>query len=105
MKWLNQLLLIIYGLGAFYFLYQAALEIFVYFANKHLGHNESFFMAGRDLVIGLVLAAFAWWTWHAINHPSSNKYAQVLLTLPIIIIGGFFLLAIMVLISSGGKWN
>lgn len=105
MKWVNYSLLIIYGLAAFYFLYIAAQGLFVYFANKSLGHNESFFMPGRNLVIGIFLAAFTWLAWQFISQNNMSKIWSVLLYLPVIVVGLFFLFMLITLLSSGGKWN
>jgi FtsH-binding integral membrane protein len=95
----------IYGLTALYFLYQAAMGIFVYFANKSLGHTESFFMPGRNLMVGLVLAFITCSAWYLIQHQPDSKTGFIILYLPTLIIGGFFLFMIVTLILSGGKWN
>jgi hypothetical protein len=42
MNWFSQALVWIYGLSALYFLYLVSMGIFVYFADKSMGHNKSF---------------------------------------------------------------
>jgi hypothetical protein len=105
MKWMHNAFLIMYGLAALYFLYQAAMGIFVYFANKSLEHAESFFMPGRNLIVGLVLGLIAFSAWYLIQQQPDSKTGLIILYLPTIIIGGFFLYMMVALISSGGRWN
>ncbi len=105
MKWIHQSFMFLYAIGAFYFLYQAALGIFVYVANKSAGHYESFFIPGRDLVTGLLLAGLAWLALYCLKQPTFPKAGYIVLYLPLILIGGFFLFIIITLLLSGGKWN
>jgi hypothetical protein len=105
MKWMHNTFLIIYGLAALYFLYQAAMGIFVYVANKSMGHTESFFIPGRNLIVGLVLTLVTFSAWYLIKHQPDSKAGLIILYLPTLLIGGFFLYMILVLILSGGKWN
>jgi hypothetical protein len=104
MKWINQILLVLYGLTALYFLYTAAMGIFVYFANKSMGHYESFLVPGRNLVVGLILAGLTALAWYCVRQPVLSKTAYFLLYLPVIIIGVIFIL-ILINYISGARWN
>lgn len=105
MKWLGQVLVWIYGLAALYFLYQAALGIFVYVANKSMGHYESFLVPGRNLAIGLTLSAFAFAGWRLMKNVDTYKIGLFLTYFPFIIGLLFVLWFGMIFATNGGKWN
>lgn len=105
MKWFSQVLVWIYGLSALYFLYMAAMGIFVYIANKSMGHYESFLVPGRNLAFGLILGAFAFAGWKLMKNPTTYKIGMWVTYFPFIIGGLFVLWFAIVLIGSGGKWN
>jgi hypothetical protein len=105
MKWFSQALVWIYGLSALYFLYMAAMGIFIYFANKSMGHYESFLVPGRNLAFGLILGAFAYSVWKLMKNPDTYKIGMWLTYFPFIIAGLIVLWFAIVLIGSGGKWN
>ncbi|MBK9256703.1 MAG: hypothetical protein IPM42_14540 [Saprospiraceae bacterium] len=105
MKWFSQVLVWIYGLSALYFLYMAAMGIFVYFANKSMGHYESFLVPGRNLAFGLILGAFAFAGWRLMKNPDTHKIGIWITYFPFIIAVLFVLWFAIVLIGSGGKWN
>jgi len=105
MKWFSQVLVWIYGLSALYFLYMAAMGIFVYVANKSMGHYESFLVPGRNLAFGLILGAFAFAGWKLMKNPTTYKIGTWVTYFPFIIGGLFVLWFAIVLIGSGGKWN
>jgi hypothetical protein len=105
MKWFNQLLIIIYGLTALYFLYMAGMGIFVYVANKSMGHQESFLVPSRNLAIGLILGTFTWAGWRLIKNPESYKWGLLIVYLPASLALLFVLWFVVLFIGSGGKWN
>ena len=105
MKWFSQVLIVLYGVSALYFLYLAALGIFVYVSNKSMGHVDSFLVPGRNLAIGLILGAFAFVGWKLMKNPETYKIAMWLTYFPFIIAVLFSLWFAIVLIGSGGKWN
>ena len=105
MKWFSQVLVWIYGLSALYFLYMAAMGIFVYVANKSMGYYESFLVPGRNLAFGLILGAFAFGGWKLMKNPATYKIGMWVTYFPFIIGGLFVLWFAIVLIGSGGKWN
>ncbi len=103
MKGFSQILIIIYSVTAFYFLYQAAIGIFVYFANKNLGHYESFLVPGRNLALGLILASMAFGGWKHINNPSTYKFGMFIVYFPVGIVALIILWVVFVFITNGGK--
>jgi hypothetical protein len=105
MKWFSQVLVWIYALSALYFLCMAAMGIFVYVANKSMGHYESFLVPGRNLAFGLILGAFAFGGWKLMRIPATYKIGMWVTYFPFIIALLFVLWFAIVLIGSGGKWN
>jgi hypothetical protein len=105
MKGINTVLTVLYGLGAAYFLYMAAMGIFVYVANRSMGHHETFLVPGQHLAAGLLLAGFAYLGWRWLQHPDTTGAWVYGLYLPA---GALLLFALWFLIlhlSSGGRWN
>ncbi len=78
---------------------------YVYFANKSLGHEESFLIPGRNLAIGLLVAGFAFAGWYLIKHSAFQKLGNIILFFPAVAVGLFLLYMVSLLIASGGKWN
>ena len=105
MKWIHEAIIIFYSIIALYFLYLASTGIFVYFANKSMGHQESFLIPGRNLCIGLLLVTITWSAWYFINQSSYSKLGLIILYLPLIIVVSFLIFMFINLISAGGKWN
>lgn len=105
MKWFSQILVWVYGLAGLYFLYMAAMGIFVYFANKSMGHYESFLVPGRNLAFGLILSAFAFFGWRLMKNPDYFKLGMIITYIPFIIAILFVLWFAIVFIGAGGKWN
>ena len=83
MKGPGQILIIIYLLTSLYFLYTAAIGIFVYVANRSLGHYESFLEPGKNLAFGLIMGALALSGWKLLNNPATLKTGMVVLLAPI----------------------
>ncbi|MEI2695837.1 MAG: hypothetical protein V9E90_12270 [Saprospiraceae bacterium] len=105
MKTIIKFLLIGYGITAVYFLYLAAINLFVYFANTSKGFYEPFLPAGRNLGLGLVFTVIAGLSWFLIRQPAYHKAGNFIALLPLIAIGLFVCWFLIVMISSGGKWN
>lgn len=105
MKWFHHALFFLYGATAVYFLYLAAIGIYVYFANRALGHEESFLIPGRNLAVGILITSVAAAGWYLIKYTAYQKSGNVLLFFPAIVVSLFFLYMISLLIASGGKWN
>lgn len=105
MKLFIKILLIGYGITALYFLYLAAINLFVYFANTSKGFHEPFLPAGRNLAIGFLFAVITGVSWFLIRQPAYEKAGTYLVYLPLIVIGLFICWFLIVMISSGGKWN
>lgn len=105
MKWFSQILLWIYGLSALYFLYTAILGIFVYLANKSMGHYDSFLIPGRNLAIGLILGFITFGGWKLMKHPNTYKIGMIITYFPFIIGMLFVLWFALIFATNGGKWN
>jgi hypothetical protein len=105
MKSINTALTVLYGLGAAYFLYMAAMGIFVYFANRSMGHTESFLVPGQHLVAGLFLCGFAYLGWRWLQNPGSMGIWGYSLYLPAAALLLFVLWFVILHLSSGGRWN
>ncbi len=105
MKWFNQVLVWIYGLSALYFLYLAAMGIFVYVANKSMGHYESFLVPGRNLAFGLILGVIAFAGWKLMKNPDTYKIGAILTYFPFILGVLFVLWFALIFATNGGKWN
>ncbi|MBK9399720.1 MAG: hypothetical protein IPN36_02340 [Bacteroidetes bacterium] len=105
MKWYQQLLIGIYSLAALYFLYQGVLHLIAYFLNKSNGQQDSFFETGRLIAIGGVLSFFAAGAYYFVKNPSEGTIGSFLLYFPLVILVVFVIWTIILIISSGGRWN
>ena len=105
MKWFSQVLIWIYGLSGLYFLYLAGLGMFVYFANKSMGHYESFLVPGRNLAFGLILIAFAFAGWKLLKYPSTSTIGFIVTYFPFIMALLFVLYFALIFAINGGRWN
>lgn len=105
MKWYQQILIGVYILPGLYFLYIGILNAYVYFANKQLGHDESFLPAGRNLTYAVILIGSGLFSWYVFQNPNSSRFFYILAYLPFALVALFFFYMMLVLISSGGKWN
>ena len=105
MKWYHITTLLIYGSAIAYFAYQSYIQLYVYFANKSLGNEESFLMPGRYLGLTLLLIAMSSGGWYLLKYTAMTKLGNLILFFPYIIILLYALFAIVLLLSSGGKWN
>lgn len=105
MKWYQLLLLVANGLAALYFLYMGSLHLFVYVQNKAGGHYASSFEAVKYLVVGGVLSVIALGGWGLVRYSAYTKAGTALLAVPLALVALYVLFGIMLLISSGGRWN
>ena len=105
MKAFGQVLVWIYGLTAVYFLYSAAIRLFVYFSNKSMGHYESFFMPGRSLAIGLIFGGIAFGGMKLMDNPGTYTIGMILTYLPLIIALLYVLFFALIFATNGGRWN
>jgi hypothetical protein len=96
---------ILYGLTAAYVMYMAIMNLFVYFANVHLGHEESFKMPMIYLLGGLTLCALTFLGYRIYTLPSIGLLFKILFYIPVLAIILYILWAILLVFSSGGKWN
>lgn len=105
MKGFSQILIWIYGLTAIYFLYTAATGIFVYFANKSMGHYESFLVPGRNLAIGLIIGSVAFGGWKLMKNHDYHTLGMIITYFPFIILLLFVLYFVLIFATNGGRWN
>lgn len=105
MKLFYYIFIIIYALIAAYFLYMTAISLFVYFSNKSMGHNESFFESGKNILVALLFSFFTLSSWFLIRNQNYHKIGLTIFYIPLVVIGIFLLWALTIIIGSGGKWN
>jgi hypothetical protein len=96
---------IIYGASAVYLLYYAAMHIFIYFANTSLGHAESLKRPLIYLVSGLIMAALTYLGYRIYKSMPLPLLLKILFYLPASLVILYLLWAVIMVISSGGKWN
>jgi hypothetical protein len=105
MIWYQQLLIGIYSLTALYFLYQGILNLIAYVLNKSNGQQDSFFETGRLLTVGGILTFFALGSYYFLKNPGTGTVGSILLYFPLAILMVFVIWTIILIISSGGRWN
>ena len=105
MKTLTLILTILYGIVAIYTAYMAVTHLFVYFANQKLGHTESFRMPLIYLTCALLFGSVTLIGYKIQSDNFTHFLLKGLFYLPISVIGLYILWAILLVISSGGKWN
>jgi hypothetical protein len=105
MKILNSIITVAYSIIAAYTIYSAIMHLFVYFANQKLGHAESFRLPLIYLVCAILfgvvsLIGYRIWTGHSVH-----LILKSLFYLPVAAVVLYILWAILLILSSGGKWN
>lgn len=105
MKTLPLIVTILYGIVAIYTAYLAITHLFVYFANQKLGHAESFRMPLIYLTCALLFGAVTLMGYKIQSGNSSQFLLKAFFYLPISAVILYILWAILLVISSGGKWN
>ena len=105
MKGIQLYILIGTAIVSVYFLYLAAINIFVYFANRSMGHQESFLASGRNLAIGGILAFLVVGSYYLLKSPNYARLGAILLYLPIGLVLLYVIWAIIIIVSAGGRWN
>lgn len=91
-----------------YTAYLLSITLFVHFANKNLGHGDAYFGDVPNiiyLVLTIVFGLFAGIGWYAFRHPNTHAIFKWLPFLPIGVILLYVLFAVVILVSSGGRWN
>lgn len=102
------ILSVIYLLAFVNFIYGLVLRIYIHFANKNLGHHDDFFGDVTNilhLVMTVVFSLFAFGAYKAHKSPAANPILKWLVFLPVALIVLYFLWGILIIFSSGGKWN
>jgi len=95
----------IYGIVAVYTLYMAALNIYVYVANTNLGHEQSLKVPMLYGIGGLFLAGLTFLGYNMYKNGEVSVLLKVLFYIPSAAVILYLGWAILLLFSSGGKWN
>jgi hypothetical protein len=105
MKGFNVIMAIMYGIGFLYTAYMAVMHLFVYFANQRLGHTESFRLPLIYLVCAALFGVVSFIGYKLYSGHNVNFAFKALFYLPLTAVILYVLWAILLVISSGGKWN
>jgi len=70
-----------------------------------MGHRDSFLEPGKNLIMALFFTIITLASWFLLRSPNYYKLGLFVFFIPIAIIGLYILWAVIMLISSGGKWN
>ncbi len=105
MKTINIIISLLYAMGAVYTGYMAITRLFVFFANKNLGQDESFRLPGLYLFGSVLFIICAFIGWRLYTSGNTGLFEKMLFYLPIVLVIAYALWAVVLLISSGGKWN
>lgn len=105
MKVLNSIITVVYSIIAAYTIYNAIMHLFVYFANQKLGHTESFRLPFIYLVCAILFGLVSFIGYRIWTGQSVHLIFRSLFYLPVAAIVLYILWAILLVISSGGKWN
>lgn len=92
-------------MAAIYFLYLAAMHIFVYVMNKRDGHYVNFHESAVNLGVGGIISLLTILAWFVIKNSGTQKLGNFLLFTPLGLVIAYGLFAIFLLLASGGKWN
>ncbi len=105
MKWYQLWLSVAYTLVTLYLLYQSVLHLFVYFANRHLGHYESFRTPLLFIVATFLLSIITASSYFLLKNNPASIAGNAILFAPIGVVVAIILWAIFLVIVSGGQWN
>lgn len=105
MKNLNLILTVIYSLLGLYTLYMALLHSWVYLANQKLGHSESIRLPLIYWVSAVSFSSLSIIGYNIIKGNTDSFILKSLLLIPLALVVLYVLWAILLIISSGGKWN
>ncbi|OWY24905.1 hypothetical protein C7N43_15780 [Sphingobacteriales bacterium UPWRP_1] len=92
-------------LASVYFTYLSAMHVFIYFANKRLGHPESFFLSKRSLVIAAIFIGITAAGYFVKKYTLNATQAVMILGFPLFLALLYGLFAVVMIIGSGGRWN
>lgn len=105
MKWYQLLLSVVYASFSLYFLYQSALHLFVYFANKNLGYEESFRTPLLFIVSAFLSSIITATSYFLLKNNPDSVIGNTILLVPVGIIVAISLWTLYLMIVSGGRWN
>lgn len=105
MKIFNYVLTFLYGIGALYSCYMAILNTFIYVTNTRLGHYESPRLSIIYWVLTIIFIPVSYIGYRIINQLSVHLILKLIFYIPLSLIVLYILFAIILIISSGGKWN
>lgn len=99
------LLFIANAAASVYFTYMSAMHLFIYFANKRLGHPESFFACKQNIVPAVIFIAITTAGYLLKKNAGTPGAAVLVLGFPFFIAILYGLFAVVMIIGSGGRWN
>jgi hypothetical protein len=105
MKVLQTILSLMYGGATLYTGYMAIMHLFVYFANTRLGHEESLRLPMIYLICAVVFGTVTYIGYKLGTGTSLHFIFKALFYLPVAAVLLYILWAVLLVISSGGKWN
>lgn len=105
MKWTIHPALILNVLVALWFLYHAILHGAVFTLNNINGQQDSLGPAIRQLIPALIMGGISIAAWWLMHHTPFEKAGKILSWSPIIIVAIYFSWMLILLGSSGGRWN
>ena len=105
MKWNLHPALIVNGLIACWFFYQATLHGIAYVLNRINAQPDSLRGVLSNLFPAIVLTGLSVVAWKMIANPVLEKLAVVVAWSPLMLIFVYFCWMIVLLGSSGGRWN
>lgn len=95
----------IYALITLYLIYMAMIHIFVYVANTGMGHQESAKVPIRYALGALFGMAVSFIGYKYYKSGELSLILKIIFYTPISLTLLYILWAVLLLISSGGKWN
>ena len=103
---MKTMLFALYGFAALYAGYLAITHTFVFFANQKLGYEESFRLPLIYLVLTIIFGGAAFLAYKLMSSSANvPSWTKIILYLPIGLIIFYALWAVLLVLSSGGKWN
>jgi hypothetical protein len=105
MKIINQVLTMIYGGAAVYFIYMAIMHLVVFFANQGLGHTESFRLPMIYIVCSVIFGIVTFTGYSIWIGQPVYIILNVFFYVPIGALLLYVIWAILIILSSGGRWN
>lgn len=93
-------------LASVYFTYLSAMHVFIYFANKKLGHPESFFLSKRNLALAAIFICITLAGYLVKKYTPNITQSVMILGIPLFLVLLYALFALVLIAAgSGSRWN